>query len=76
MSDILSTGKSAQKRAQKQQEQALGKQKQIEETRLAEEKSEIERRKALGARGAGGRSLLIATSQTGTNGQAQTLGGQ
>lgn len=73
MGDVFSTGKSAQKRAQRQQEANIAKQKQVESARLAEEEGEIARRKATQAPGRGGRSLLIQTSQTGT--RATTLGG-
>ncbi len=74
MSDLLSTGRSAAKRAQSRQEEQIKKQEQIESARLAEETSEVERRKAVAGRGGGGRSLLIATSPTGTA-RAATLGG-
>lgn len=81
MSNVIDPSRRARKEAQKAQaaqEKELAKQRQQEEARLAEEESEIARRKALGERGAGGRSLLIATSQTGTanSGGASTLGGQ
>lgn len=72
MGDLLSTGRSAAKKAQRQQEQLIAKQRQTEEARLAEETGEVERRKAATAAGRGGRSLLIQTSQTGT---ATNLGG-
>lgn len=74
MGDILSTGRSAQKRAQKQQEQQIAKARKTEEARLAEETSEVERRKLTQTAGRGGRSLLIQTSQTGVKG-ATNLGG-
>ena len=53
MSKVLDPSKDARKRAkeaQRQQEQELAKQRQVEEARLAEEESEIARRKALGER--------------------------
>lgn len=78
MTQLLDPGKGQREKAKKTQrlqEEQIAKQKQAEDLRLAEEKSEVERRKAAGAAGRGGRSLLIQTSQTGVQGQAQTLGG-
>lgn len=60
-------------RAAKAQEEALAKQKQKEDLRLAEADDEVSRRKALAKSRAQGRSLLVATSETGT--KADTLGG-
>ena len=74
MSDTFSTGKSAAKRAARQQQAELDKQKKLEQKRVAEETSEIERRKAIATRG-GIRSSLLATSETGTSGLAKKLGG-
>lgn len=71
MSDVLDPGKRAREAA-RTQEKAIKKQQQLEEVKLAEEESEVARRRALARPGAGGRSLLIATSPTGTT---QTLGG-
>lgn len=58
----------------RQQEQDLAAQKKKEELRLATETSEVEKRKALIARGGTGRSLLIKTSTTGVPDQAKNLG--
>ena len=74
MGDTFSSGKSAAKRAAKQQTAELDKQKKIEQLRSAEETSEIEKRKNIAAKG-GTRSLLLATSETGTTGLAKKLGG-
>ena len=66
-------GSGAAKRAAREQSESIAKQKQIEGARLAEEESEIAKRRALTESGRGGRSLLIATSPTGV--KAKTLGG-
>ena len=55
------------------QEEQIAKQKQAEDLRLAEAKDETERRKALAKGRSGGRSLLVATSESGV--QKDTLGG-
>ena len=55
------------------QEAQIAKQKQAEDLRLAEAKDETERRKALAKGKTAGRSLLVATSETGA--QKDTLGG-
>lgn len=65
------TGKDAAKKARRQQEGDLAKQRQIEKARLSEEEGEISRRRALAKGRGAGRSLLIKTSQTGQN---STLG--
>ena len=74
MGDLFSTGKSSAKRAQKAQEAALAKQKQVEEQQLAEKDDEIARRKALASSGSAGRRSLIKTSETGVAGTRPTLG--
>jgi hypothetical protein len=51
--------------AREQQAQDIARQKQTEGLRLAEEESEIGRRRVLATRGAGGRASLIATSRRG-----------
>ena len=66
------TGKSAAKRAGKEQRALMAQQRQTEKLRAAETQSEIDRRIALKRPGAAGRSLLIGTSETGTAGE--TLG--
>lgn len=63
----------ASKRARRQQSEDLTRQRKREELKIAEEESEIAKRKALAKPGAGGRSLLVATSPTGTKGT--NLGG-
>jgi len=74
MGDTFSTGKSAARRAAKQQTAELDKQKKIEDLRTAEEADAIARRKNIAAKG-GTRSSLLATSETGTSGLAKNLGG-
>lgn len=67
MTDIFDPGKSVKKRAKKANEaqaRLLEEQKRKEELRLAEESSEVAKRRALIQR-KGGRSLLIATSPKG-----------
>lgn len=64
MSDVIDPGRRARKAARAQSEQ-IAKQKQVEEAKLAEEESDIARRKSVMAKGRGGRSSLIATSNTG-----------
>lgn len=71
MSKIFDPGKGARR----QQTRDISGQRQVEAARLAEEESEVARRKALASRSAGGRQSLIATSRTGVTGQATTLGG-
>lgn len=71
---FFKTGRSAAKRAGTQQRAQIAEQRQLEKRKLAEEDSELARRKALIRSGAAGRSLLIKTSQTGTQ-SASTLGG-
>ena len=68
------TGRKRAKKAQKAQEAQIAKQRQAEELKLAEEESEVARRKATARGGRGGRSLLVATSPTGTA-RATNLGG-
>ena len=68
----MSSGKSSAKRAAKQQREAMKRQRLAEQQRTAETTSEIERRRALKRPGAGGRSLLIGTSETGA--AQETLG--
>lgn len=75
MSKVFDPGKGARRearRARAEQEKQIAKQRQIEQGKIAEEEDVIARRKALAKPGAGGRSLLIATSPTGTS---TTLGG-
>ena len=64
----------AERQAKKQQAQqaaAIKKQQALEKQKIAEETSEIERRRALATRRKSGRSLLVATSPTGVT----SLGG-
>lgn len=51
--------------AQAQQTAALSKQQALEKQKIAEETSEIEKRRALATRKQSGRSLLVATSPRG-----------
>lgn len=73
MSDILRPGEKQAKRAAAESRESIAKQKQVEDLRLAEETGEIARRKAATKAGQSGRSLLVATSPTGT--RSTTLGG-
>ena len=75
MGSILDSG--AADRSKKQaaiQRKEIAAQRQKSEARIADEKSEIERRKAVAAKG-GARGSLLATSETGTAGLAKKLGG-
>lgn len=68
--DLLGTRRAARaeksaKASQAEQKEAIGKQKQLEATKLAEEEDLLGRKKQTAK--AGGRSLLTATSPTGTN---------
>lgn len=64
------------KQAAAEQQKQLEAQKQQEELKAAEAEDEVARRKARGA-GKGSASMLVATSETGTNGggMKKTLGG-
>lgn len=62
------------KKSAKRQKEAVAKQRQIEDSRLAEEEGEIAKRRAAAKR-PGGRSLLIATSATGVKGTKLGGGG-
>ena len=57
------------------QEAQIAKQKQAEDLRKAEAEDEVARRKALSKSRTAGRSLLVATSETGVQGAKDTLGG-
>ena len=61
MGDI--TGASESRRLAKEQRKAIAKQRQVDELTLAEEESEIARRKELTK--TGGRRLLVKTGETG-----------
>ncbi len=66
MGSVFSTGRSAAKRAQKEQTSLIQKQRQSDELRLAEGEDELARRKLLASGRRGGRQSLIKTSETGT----------
>lgn len=53
------------KAQQAQQSAAISEQQALEKQKIAEETSEIERRRAMALRRKGGRSMLVATSPTG-----------
>lgn len=72
MGDILQPGRKEAQKAAAEQREAIAAQKQKEKLRLAEEESEIARRKAVTKSGVAGRSLLTATSPTGVS---DSLGG-
>ena len=57
------------------QEAQIAKQKQQEDLRKAEAEDEVSRRKALSKSRTSGRSLLVATSESGVRGAKETLGG-
>jgi hypothetical protein len=59
----------------KPDDSALKAQQKKEELRLAEADDEVARRKALATSKAGGRSLLVSTSERGTSGMSNKLGG-
>lgn len=67
------TGKTAAKRAQKEQSLMIQRQRKADELELAEGEDEIARRKQLSKAGQGGRSLLMKTSETGV--KSSNLGG-
>lgn len=69
------TGATRQKRLQKQQEQQLQEQEVVAKRDLAVAQSEVSKRVLSATGQKRGRSLLIATSPTGTKGTARTLGG-
>ncbi len=69
---VFRTGRTAQKRLQKKQEKAIVEQQNIEKQRLAESTSDVAKRVLSTSGKKRGRSLLVATSATGT---AKTLGG-
>lgn len=73
MGSIFSTGKSAAKRAQKEQLSLIQKQKQRDELALSEEEDVIARKKQLASSGRAGRRSLIATSERGVT--SNNLGG-
>lgn len=60
------TGRTAAKKAAARQTELIAKQRQTDELALAEEESDIARRKQLAKTGQAGRSLLIKTGETGT----------
>jgi len=70
---LFKTGRSAAKRAQKEQTQLISKQRQADELKLAEEEDVIGRKKLLASSGRAGRRSLIRTSETGT--KSTNLGG-
>ena len=61
------------KKAEKKRQEVAARQRQSEAARLAEAEGAVAERRASALPGRAGRSLLIATSPTGT--RAQTLGG-
>lgn len=73
MSDVLGQGRKQSKKAQRQQENLIKQQKQLETARLAESQDEVARRRQTAKGRTGGRSLLVQTSPTGA--QSTTLGG-
>lgn len=64
-------GAKESKRASREQRELIKKQRQVDELALAEEESDIARRKLLAK--TGGRKLLVKTSETGE--RANNLGG-
>lgn len=69
----MGTGRSAAKRAQRQQTELIQKQRQASELELAEQEDVLARKRAMAAGGAGGRRSLIKTSETGV--KSTNLGG-
>lgn len=72
---MFATGESTAKRATQEQQKEIARQKQIEQTRLAEEQSEANKRIAMANKGGAGRRSLIRTSELGIqNNNRKTLG--
>ena len=73
MGDVFKTGKSAAKRAQREQTNLIQRQRQTSELELAEEEDVIARKQSLAKSGRAGRRSLIKTSETGV--RSTNLGG-
>lgn len=66
-------GQKTARRAQKKQEDAIQKQRQVDELELAKQEDVIARKKQMGSSGKAGRRSLIKTSETGV--KSSNLGG-
>lgn len=66
---------SGQRESLRRQEEQIASQKQKEDVRLSEADDAVARRKALAQSRGAGRSLLVATSERGTGGTTDKLGG-
>jgi len=74
MSSVIAPGAKKAKRAAREQQAQLEKQRQKESLRAAEAEDEAMRRKATAAKG-GSRASLLATSETGVQAKPAKLGG-
>lgn len=74
MSSVIAPGAKEAKRAARDQQVQLEKQRQKESLRAAEAEDEAMRRKATAAKG-GSRASLLATSETGVQAKPAKLGG-
>jgi hypothetical protein len=74
MSNVIKPGVKEAKRAAREQQAQLEKQRQKESLRAAEAEDEAMRRKATAAKG-GARASLLATSETGVQAKPAKLGG-
>jgi Sec-independent protein translocase protein TatA len=74
MSSVIAPGAKEAKRAAREQQAQLEKQRQKESLRAAEAEDEAMRRKATAAKG-GSRASLLATSETGVQAKPAKLGG-
>lgn len=74
MSSVIAPGAKEAKRAAREQQAQLEKQRQKEQLRAAEAEDEAMRRKATAAKG-GSRASLLATSETGVQAKPAKLGG-
>ena len=67
------TGRTTAKKSQKEQSSLIKKQRQVDELSLAEEESNLARKRSLAKSGTGGRASLIKTSGSGV--KSNNLGG-
>ena len=74
MSSVIKPGAKEAKRAAREQQAQLEKQRKIEQLRAAEAEDEAMRKKVRAAKG-GSRASLLATSETGVQAKPAKLGG-
>jgi hypothetical protein len=70
---LFKTGRTAAKKSQKEQKEAIAKQRQVTELELAEQEGVVARKRSLAKSGSGGRQSLIKTSESGV--KSNNLGG-